>query len=206
MAYIYKITNLINGKKYIGKTSKTVERRWNQHISDSKKECCKDRPLYRAFNKYGIENFSIEIIEECKIEQSSDREQFWIKKLNTYKNGYNATKGGDGSLSINGDKIYKLYQSGNNVEQIHNIMGYDKGTIAKWLDNQGITQKDRRNRADKAKIRPIEQLDKDTGEVINNFVSIKEAYSSLGKQHSGHIASVCNGKRKVAYGYKWRYK
>lgn len=206
MAYIYKITNLINGKKYVGKTSKTVKRRWNQHISDSKKERCKDRPLYRAFNKYGIENFSIEIIEECKIEQSSDREQFWIKKFNTYKNGYNATKGGDGSLSINSDKIYKLYQSGNNVEQIHNITGYDKGTIAKWLDNQGITQKDRRNRADKAKIRPIEQLDKDTGKVINNFVSIKAAYNSLGKQHSGHIASVCNGKRKVAYGYKWRYK
>ena len=52
MAYIYKITNLINGKVYIGKTSeKTIEERFKIHIKDSKKEHCEKRPLYDAMNK-----------------------------------------------------------------------------------------------------------------------------------------------------------
>jgi len=48
-------------------------------------------------------------------------------------------------------------------------------------------------------------IDKNTLQDIQIFSSIKKAYEFLGKQHSGHIAAVCNGKRKTAYGYKWRY-
>ena len=57
IGYIYKITNRLNQKAYIGKTIYTVEERWQEHIRDSKRDRCKDRPLYRAMNKYGIENF-----------------------------------------------------------------------------------------------------------------------------------------------------
>ena len=63
IGYIYKITNRLNQKAYIGKTIYTVEERWQEHIRDSKRDRCKDRPLYRAMNKYGIENFSIEQID-----------------------------------------------------------------------------------------------------------------------------------------------
>lgn len=66
MSYIYKITNLINGKMYIGKTSSSIEKRWREHISDSQKERCEKRPLYDAFNKYGIKNFQIEEVEEVE--------------------------------------------------------------------------------------------------------------------------------------------
>ena len=48
-------------------------------------------------------------------------------------------------------------------------------------------------------------IDKNTEEYIKIFPSINKAYQFLNKQHSGHIASVCNGKRKTAYGYKWKY-
>ena len=62
MAYIYCITNIINSKRYIGKTTLTVQERFKQHCKDSQKERCDKRPLYDAMNKYGIENFIVEYI------------------------------------------------------------------------------------------------------------------------------------------------
>ena len=97
MPYIYKITNDINKKIYIGKTVETIEKRWKEHIKDSKKKTSENRPLYRAINKYGIEHFSIEEIEEVQDQfLLSDRERFWIEYFGSFKNGYNATIGGDG--------------------------------------------------------------------------------------------------------------
>ena len=46
MAYIYKITNQINGKVYIGKTLSSIEERWKEHCKDYKREYCEKRPLY----------------------------------------------------------------------------------------------------------------------------------------------------------------
>ena len=79
MAFIYKITNDVNEKVYIGKTLRSVEKRWKEHIQDSKREHTENRPLYRAMNKYGIDNFHIETIEECSDELVEEREVFWIK-------------------------------------------------------------------------------------------------------------------------------
>ena len=91
MAYIYKITNKINGKIYVGKTLKTPQQRWSEHVRDSYKDSCKDRPLYRAFKKYGLENFTLDIIEQCPVDKVNERERFWIESLQTFKYGYNAT-------------------------------------------------------------------------------------------------------------------
>ena len=60
MGYVYCITNLINGKQYVGKTTSTIEERFKEHCRDSRKERCSKRPLYDAMNKYGVENFKIE--------------------------------------------------------------------------------------------------------------------------------------------------
>lgn len=81
MSYIYCITNHVNGKKYIGKTTSSVSKRWKEHCRDYKKERCKDRPLYRAMNKYGIDSFSIEMLEECSSKESSGRETYWINEF-----------------------------------------------------------------------------------------------------------------------------
>lgn len=74
MAFIYVITNDINGKQYVGKTNNTIEKRFQEHIRDSKRRKCEKRPLYSAMNKYGIEHFSIAILEECSAEESAIRE------------------------------------------------------------------------------------------------------------------------------------
>lgn len=94
MTGIYKITNLINGNSYIG-LSTHIEDRWKYHQTKYNWEREKDKTLYQAFIKYGVENFSFEILEECLPEELSEKEKFYINKYNTYKNGYNMTAGGE---------------------------------------------------------------------------------------------------------------
>lgn len=94
---IYCVENNINHKKYVG-LSKDCLKRWNDHYSKSyhsSKDDDKRKPLYLAMRKYGRENFSFSILEECEEELLKEREIYWIDKLNTYATGYNATLGGD---------------------------------------------------------------------------------------------------------------
>lgn len=97
MQGVYKITNKINGHAYIG-ISNDINKRFNEHknrfsIIDSKEY---DKALYKAFRKYGIDNFIFEVlIEENDIEKRKELEKYYIKLYNTYNNGYNETIGGD---------------------------------------------------------------------------------------------------------------
>lgn len=88
---IYKITNKINGKIYIGQ-SQNIFQRWADHRYESKSNT---KPLYKAMRKCGIENFTFEIIEECDCSQLNEREIYWTKYFQSYSNGYNLTPGGD---------------------------------------------------------------------------------------------------------------
>ena len=93
MGYIYKITNKINNKVYIGQTICTPNKRWYHHITDSNLGF--DLKFHRAIRKYGKENFKREIVERVDDELLNDREIYWIKYYDSYKNGYNSTEGGD---------------------------------------------------------------------------------------------------------------
>lgn len=105
MCGIYKIQNNINGKIYIGK-SINIKHRWSEHKRDSLVDDEKwennyrgvQTPIHKAIRKYGVENFTFEVVEICEKEQLNEREIYWIKQLNlTNKNiGYNVTLGGDG--------------------------------------------------------------------------------------------------------------
>lgn len=96
MGYIYKITNIINGKLYIGQTRKTIEERFKAHIKNARRHV--NRYLYDAMNKYGYDNFVPSLIEECDDILLDEREIYWIQLYNTTdKNiGYNMTSGGGG--------------------------------------------------------------------------------------------------------------
>ena len=101
---IYLIENKITKEKYIGK-SIDISRRWIEHkIKHSTLNKEYDKPLYRAFRKYGIENFNFKIVEECLPEELNDKEIYWIEKYDTYHSGYNCTVGGDGNVSLKGEK------------------------------------------------------------------------------------------------------
>ena len=110
--YIYKITNKINGKVYIGKTEKSIRVRFSVHKNNAHKKI--NRYLYDAMNHYGIKNFEISIIEKCfDIDSLNKREIYWIEYFNsTNRNfGYNMQCGGTGGrqppevLKVIGQKV-----------------------------------------------------------------------------------------------------
>ncbi len=85
---IYKITNKINGKVYIGQTSRTLNARWMQHIRNAKKGV--KTKFYNALRKYGAENFTVEVL--CRAyskEQLNDLEIYYIHKYDSINTGYN---------------------------------------------------------------------------------------------------------------------
>lgn len=100
MGYIYKIYNSINGKIYIGQTVHEIDIRFKQHVNAAKRNNKSNIALYNAMNKYGSENFYIEMIEQCNNEQLDEREIYWISFYNSYNEGYNMTLGGDGGKTI----------------------------------------------------------------------------------------------------------
>jgi len=95
MGYIYKITNLINNKIYVGQTSKTIEERYETHLKNAQKHI--NRYLYDAMNHYGYDNFEIKEIEQCDNKDLDEREKYWIAYYDCITpNGYNMTAGGGG--------------------------------------------------------------------------------------------------------------
>ena len=94
---IYKATNLINGKMYVGKTIKKLRERKSAHKHEAS-NCNDNRYFHKAIRKYGFENFKWEVIDYALSEEISfNMEKYYIKKLKTKAPiGYNLTDGGEG--------------------------------------------------------------------------------------------------------------
>ena len=140
---IYKVTNKVNGKSYIGQTRYTLEFRWRQHLHK------KDNVYFHnAIKKYGAENFSLEVLEECDVDKLNSREIFYIAKYNTFEEGYNLTIGGDGNrrliLDDKYDEIKALYLAGFSSNKIATLYSVDKATIVKILRQLGVKIKSRK--------------------------------------------------------------
>ena len=101
---IYKITNNINGKAYIGQTTQPLKKRLNHHRRSQ------ELLIGKAINKYGWENFTVTILEECKTPKELDeREQYWIAFFNTIiPNGYNKTAGGNAGHKLSDEQKAKI--------------------------------------------------------------------------------------------------
>lgn len=203
MGYIYKIENMLNHKMYIGKTDYfTVERRWAEHIRAINREDCKNRALYRAMKKYGIENFEFSIIEET--DKTSEREEFWIAFYDTYNNGYNSTLGGDGRAYVHIDiKELKKYYRNHNFKETAKHFNVAHKTLRNIMKQNNIEIESSQSIM-KNNSTSVLQLSMD-GEIVCTYNSCHEAEMIISGVNSGHISKVCRGIRKSAYGYKWQY-
>ena len=211
MGFIYKIENQINHKLYIGKTLFTIDRRWNQHKRNAMDDKFNHMPLYHAMRKYGIDNFVISSLEEVSdISRLSEREQYWIKYFDTYNNGYNATRGGDGSVLYDYDAIWELWENGLNIKQISNVMGCRDQVVQTVLNLHNVSTEERIKRSydniEKTHSqyrRGVRQIDLSTGKVIATYKSVSEAAMNIGCDCS-NISKLCI-KSGIGYGYKWEY-
>ena len=103
MGFIYKVTSP-SSKIYIGQTRRDPRRRWMEHCWS--KDCT---ALKNAITKYGTENMKFEVVEECAVAMLNDREQHWIRELNTLApNGYNLRSGGGVGESVSDESREKM--------------------------------------------------------------------------------------------------
>ena len=188
-----------------------MEKRFKEHCADRDKERCKNRPLYRAMNKYGIEHFHIEMLE--KTDNPEERERFWIEQKGSFKLGYNATMGGDGKRYLDYDLIVSTYQEINNIAKTAELLGVSTDSVSNVLTSRHINIKSGAEIA-KTEHGKIIKMFKDN-KLIKVFPTVGEAAQyvidtklSTATDLSGvkvHIRDCANGKRKTAYRHTWTW-
>jgi predicted GIY-YIG superfamily endonuclease len=212
MAYIYKITNNTNGKIYIGKTNRTIEVRWREHCKDFIAKRKQHLPLYRAFEKYGLENFTIEEVEQCLDTQAEEREKYWIEKLRSFREGYNATIGGDGRPYIDYDLVCALYEETKNQREVARRMNIDRATVHYILEEREVSLLPTGEITRLITKKMVKCYDKN-GNFIQIFDSITDgAKWIIEKNHlktnlnsvKTNIGRCLNGTRKTCYSYIWK--
>lgn len=201
MAYIYKITNLINNKIYIGLTTRSVEVRWKEHLRGT-------QMIDNAIAQYGKDNFIIETIEECSEELVDEREIYWIDYYNSFNDGYNYTLGGRDNKMIfttQVQNVLDLWNNGLTLNKIQKETGLNIETVRGYLNKNGITHEMIKTRANiyigKAKAKPIGQYD-----LNNNLIKVWESQAQI-RRELGYAKSTLQRaiyNNKQLYGYYWR--
>lgn len=138
---IYIIRNTINSKVYIGQTKVSLKLRFQNHLSAARNG--KDYVIGKAIRKYGEENFYIELLEECTIEELNEREKYWISYFNATNNkfGYNMSIGGNvirTTKELNKDLVISMFNSGIPAYKIAKILHTGVPNITNLLKESNI--------------------------------------------------------------------
>lgn len=187
---IYKITNKLNGKVYIGQTTRTIEQRFRQHIKRAKEG--DGRHIYCAMRKYGIENFDVVQIDSANsIEELNSKEEYWIKQYNSIKDGYNMTGGVDNPMNYS--EIISKHNKKMRTEEVRNKIskslseyrkknGFSKEHLEKIRKSLiGNKHFEGHKRSEFAKQQTAKALHKSVycidkqGNIIHEFESVKDA-------------------------------
>lgn len=226
MIGIYKITNKINNKCYIGQ-SVDIKIRWLQHIYEGKKNNPQGK-LYRAIFNEGIDNFSFEVLEECPLNEKilNEKEKYWIKYYNSFEEGYNSTKGGQGEDSWIYDPtlIRTLWDEGYTTGEIKKIIGCSSTTInnrLKGYKNFNAFTSHQRSCGRDAPYRQFLVMSDEqlkyfnktievhqyslSGEYIASFSTLEDAAKAVNGKHPDNIGRLLKKttNQKTAYGYQW---
>jgi group I intron endonuclease len=224
---LYKITNLVNGKVYIGQTIRTLKKRFKQHCEPGS---AKTSAIGRAIQKYGKNNFSIEQITTDKPivtqEELNAAERYFVWFYNSMvPNGYNLKEGGGSSGRPSHESRLKMSLarkgrfSGNKsptwgkrfslsyrkqLSEAHLGIGHSEATRKKMSQSRmGIPRSEahkiNNREAHRKYMRPVMCIE--TGQC---FESIHQAARAFGVGANG-ISSVVNGTHKSAYGFHWRF-
>lgn len=223
---IYKITNTVNGKVYVGQTVQTLERRWALHKHQAKH---RNRPLYRSIRKYGIQHFVVELLEELSPGSSQqildEKERFWIAHLNAMvPSGYNLTSGGDGKSFLSEETKARISQAklgksrspetveamrlgamGNTHKRGKKLSDASKARISASQLGRKNSEETKARKADAHRGEKAYNAKKvqclETGMI---YPSTGEAARQTGLQQSS-ISAVCLGKRKSTGGLCFRF-
>lgn len=202
MAFIYKITNDINDKVYIGMTTRSIECRWKEHLRHS------SQLIDAAIQQLGKEHFKIEIIEECSEEEVDDKEVYWIKFYNSYEEGYNVTLGGRDKKMIMTNRVNEVlewWNKGLTINRIVKETGLNVETVRGYLNKSGIDHDQIQQRANlyigKSKSKPVGQYD-----LNDNLIKIWDSQAQI-RRENGYAKSTLeralNYKRILDNSY-WR--
>lgn len=230
---IYRITNKLNGKFYIGSTS-NMRKRMREHMSNLRRGIHVNDHLQHAFDKYGEENFAFEVYEYVKnIDDLLTVEQRVLDDLKPYDDevGYNISEYAYSYRVFGEDNPhYGVPKSEEHKRKIReSLLGHKhseetKRKISKavkgkntgkdhWSYGKERTKKHRERFSASMKgkfagsknpsARKVVQLTKE-GSFVKVFETMKDAQASTGA-HPANITNCCKGKRKTTGGYKWMY-
>lgn len=192
--FIYKITNTINGKSYIGQTIQNVKERFYQHCATKCSKAVSNMAIHRAIKKYGKSNFTVEVIEEIDSANLNDRERYWIKYYNSYNNGYNSTKGGQDGCKpfkdLDVESIIKEYNTGKSLRTLGTIFKVDKQTIKDLLIRHNVELRTTRT---------YKLSQKDRDEVLEDFASGLSRKKIMIKWNisKSYLSQLINGYRRI---------
>ena len=218
---IYCILNKINGKCYIGSSSDNFSRRWSIHRHQLNKNTHANLHLQSSWNKYGAENFDFSVLEIVEPKSCLIREQFYIDNI---RPEYNILKKAGSPLGYRHSEDSKNKRSISLLGHIHSQETKDKiSQMAKerfalgsqfhpmfgkkHSNNTKLKIKQKRQFQDMSHLcKSIKQLNKQTGEVIKIWDSIKSASKTL-NIGGGNISSACNknSNLKSAGGFRWEF-
>lgn len=155
---IYKITNKLNGKIYIGQTLKSLEERFQKHCwkTTEKDKYHMNMAIKKAIRKYGKENFTIELIEEVNQELLDVREIYWISFYDSYNKGYNCTLGGKNGATRKNKLTWKEENEvieakflGFSIKEIGDAYNIDRSTVCNIFKRHDLRMPNKRNLEDK---------------------------------------------------------